>query len=455
VATASPAPSFEKQDPVFYFVSLRTIMLTAALAGITLAMIAIQMWRHPRVFDVFSMSTGDVRSPDDLSVNVAGQSLVRLGSVKRLLLGALVSVTVANSVHQAAVPPSYEVLGTIREEFPNDRLPPVTRSFLCRVDGRRWHIELMTTSASTPREVKIGTNIMGFIKPAADAEVASSDGTNFYIVSTTDFSEVAGAMPPRAGALTVNASAVIGPGTVPFGWGAPFHVIWYAFGSFDYLQEVPGGMIFPMHRVTFEDARAGEHLVPARWELFTTPPYLPRLIQTSNYFNFTSMQNEHALKGRTFQNTNVDFQVLAVTNHHGNTIPTHVDVNTFFHRLEGDSSKAVRSRRFEVLVQSIDELREPIGGRPSLNGIAKVDDLRYWLSDTPAHVSIIASNGWPPDEVVEAHYRRRIAYENKGRGNKNLFGVIALAIIVGPPLVVWWMNRRPKQTHKHTQRRSI
>lgn len=392
--------------------------------------------------------------------------------VRRVLLGVLLVLTVAASSLQAAVVPRYEVRGTVRQEFSNAGLPSVTRSFLCRVDGEKWHIELAPGGADLRREIKAGTNVVGFFTLGGNSEIASSDGTNFYMVSKSGTSTTGGSISATpTNRLSIKASAVIGPGNVPFsGWNESCPVIWYAFASFNYFRALqPGAVMFPMHTVSFEDAEAREHLVPGRWELFKEPPYLPRFVQTSNYFNFTTMPTEYELKERTFPNTNVLFQVSATTNHHELTIPTRVSVDTFFHRQEGGSVKSFKGQHFEVSVQKIEELREPVGARPALEVNAKVDDLRYWLSDPAMSVSVITTNGWPGDKTLEENYLKRrarvsggdgkwprenaleenhrlpIEREVRERGNTSFFALIALGIGLVPLLIVWWIFWRRKQ----------
>lgn len=359
----------------------------------------------------------------------------------------LIAAARGTSFTNSAVP-AFEVSGVVREDSKFGKAEKVNRSFICRVEGAAWLIETTISNGAPAVTYRRGTNILGFAK-AADTELVSSDGTNFYVVRRSDFARELRQEGQRS-TRSRGTAAVIGPGNAPFGLNEPLLVIWYGFASQDYLRGRRSGKILPLHTVTFEDVATNNHLVSARWDQLKDFPNLPQSIQTSNYFLPASIPAE--LRKSGFPHTNVDFRVLEKTNFLGLTIPTRISADYFIHRWRAGSVTSIQYKHIDLTVNRLAPLTEDIGSRPPLLGPVSVRDTRYWFSNPPIPVSVRVTNRWPDNKILADLYRVRTHQASRkqaaGPRSRIILKVIVISACLIPPiLAILWSVRNKHKRH--------
>jgi hypothetical protein len=338
------------------------------------------------------------------AVYVGGAFLLAAGGTALLvglvLLPPLIPLRLATGMR--AVPSSYQVSGTIREErfFGEHRI--VLTSFTCRVEGQAWRIETIVTSKHTPKLVSHGE--INFLSKSPDLQIACSDGRNFYVVTEARFPP--GTTEHGASSETRGTFATIGAGNIPIGLDNPLLLIWYAFASADYLKARTSERIVPLKSVRFEDVEASNYLAAGRWQFLSGVPGLPKTIQTSNYFDL-SITGPKDLQKLTFPHTNVDFRVVAWTNSLGLTIPTMMAADYFFYRIKEGMVRGFHDKRLDLVVTSISRPTGQYACPPPLPAQSRVSDTRFWFSNPPAYVEVVSKKGWPKDAQLAAEYRWR------------------------------------------------
>jgi hypothetical protein len=335
----------------------------------------------------------------------------------------------------AAKPLAFEVHGLVQERRPSGEMPWAPKgtsySFTFTLIEGKWRIHLESDSQYEGKAIKVGNNTV--IVKTPDSQVLASDGTNFYSTSASQY--------PLADRKTQDqASARIGPGTIPFGVSDPLLVLWYCFGSSEYLESRDTSEVMPLHSVTFDDAASSNYLVSARWEMLPDMPRLPYSIQTSNYFGLSRPPGDFQ-KG-SFAHTNVNFQVIGVTNFIGLTLPTSVLVDYYFPRRHGDKIEAVHSKHIEVIVSEVSIPNVAPKFRPPLAGRAVVADMRPWLSNPPTSLTVVASNGWPDDSMFSAKYSAFARHKSQQR--RPLLPAVALGLAIVVPITFFFFKRLKK-----------
>jgi len=247
-------------------------------------------------------------------------------------------------------------------------------------------------------------------------------------------------VPIARGDMHTNAIAEIGPGTVPFGSDAVLPAIWYSFASASYLGGRNDATIVPLHEITFDDVTSTNYLVSARWKLLSLPPRLPSWIQTSIYVDPDQMTGD--LSKSTFAYTNADFQVIGTTQCFGLLLPRQVRIDYYFQRRKDSGTVAALYKRLDIGVDQVAAMTAAPPLRPTLSANERVfvRDRRFWLSNPPVDVTVMSSNGWPSEHLLQALYSSRADWVSR-RNDRGLVTSLLIAVCLVPALALWWFLR--------------
>ncbi len=317
---------------------------------------------------------------------------------------------------------------------------PLTRSFRCLVSPPLWRIEFITTSGLEPISITSATKTYTLI-PAVPSEIAYSDGTNFYVISGGDATpglDRAGTTLHKAPAIA--ASAVIGPGPVPFGLVSESLItVWYAFASGPYLSTRNNGLIRPFHNISLTDVAETNDHVTAYWESFEAPPWLPRFILTHDHASSVMGQGKRPVLSPP---AHAVLRVLSTETNAGLVIPSSVQVDYYFWRSGADDKLREHRKRSEIQVNQVIPNATVALAPPPILEPTHVSDMRFWFAKPPQHVSVVCSNDWPSENALKARYLARQRTGSPPRMQRTIAQVVLALLLIGLPLALWWIRTR-------------
>lgn len=302
-------------------------------------------------------------------------------------------------------------------------------------DGK-WSIDLVPKIGAGRPSPNLPPHLSA---PLPRAKIVFDGALIWSVMGVTESSEPTPNGTPSGAPADVGA---ISAGPVPFGLIPDAAIaIWYAFGSFDYLSTVSDGIVNPFRTFAFEYENQKRE-ANARWELIPNTK-LPNLILVSNDFaNHHEEQVPAVFRNAGFDHTNVVFRTTAVTNFGDLTIPALVSVDYYSHVINADSHKVFKVQQLSLQVEKVDHSTKTVMERPAIARPTEIHDQRYWRSNPPVFLRLLATNSWPMEAALQPAYLARRDYlarqQRQAVGLKGyIVGVIILTTVIG----VCWRYR--------------
>lgn len=283
-----------------------------------------------------------------------------------------------------------------RGEFVS-RMECSTYSFTVDVEGCRWSISLTPLKLYLPEEVDLPPGVgPGAGISRSWTTVVASDGHEFCMVLRGDSKSNSAA------------SAMRGPGAAPFCVDRQIVMLWYLYASHCVIGGASSNLLVPMESLS---GNPRVTRVPARWQLLSNFPKLPKLVANYGYYVHCDGGHEGQLDILPPQEsrTNVVLTVNSSTNLRGATLPLMSSMHYYWvSRQDGRTKSAPHDM---AVIEAL--LAEPIAQvpdyPPKLAGRCLVWD--YRLSSTAdsnlVAVKIWSDTGWPTEAMIEMQKARQ------------------------------------------------
>lgn len=263
------------------------------------------------------------------------------------------------------------------------------------------------------------------------------DGSNCYSVISQESTA------QRDFSLYTDGYAQRTPGLEPRLRDRDLYVLWYGYASHCYLSSITNSLIHPLEPCSYDAYRRQAHRVPARYNLDEAPPHLPKYIALGEKAGEFADVNA-GIKDKRNVKSGMEFVVQSYTNLGGLAIPVHITAKYYL---------SLFPEQPWVTVEAIaDKVRLAAGvGKyvPALTQRSLVTDTRYWLSNPPSGVPVIASN-WISTEHMDAIYSLRARRKVRPPGFIATRAVLLTLIATGPVCfaIVYSINKRNRKDNK-------
>lgn len=225
--------------------------------------------------------------------------------------------------------------------------------------------------------------------------------------------------------------------------------LWYLYAS-HCLSPVLGEMNPPPLEPAPKDSyRHGSMPEPAEFRRFTAPPGLVEHVRFGRSPSEFSDKGLGAVQERVLKGEQL--AVMGVTNVGSLRIPARAAPHAYLSVAGTGPWLEIDIHAERVLQDAPQE-----GFLPSLPGNTMIEDARFWRSNPPFHVAMIAAR-WPAPHEFDARYREmagqtslRTRQEFQEHAHRRRWVLLTMALLFAAAVLVLWRSQRNHTTNERT-----